>query len=160
VAPDGPHWRRVVASPKPMEILEAPEIALLSGHGAVLICTGGGGIPVTRDSAGALKGIEAVIDKDLASALLAGTLGADKLLLLTDVDAVYAGYGTPETHAIRRTTPERLRQQDFASGSMGPKVEAAAGFVEATGNSAAIGKLEDAVALLRGDAGTQIETKA
>ncbi|MDQ7249542.1 carbamate kinase [Dongia sedimenti] len=160
VAPDGTHWRRVVASPKPMEILEAPEIALLSGHGAILICTGGGGIPVTRDSMGALKGIEAVVDKDLASALLAGTLGADKLLLLTDVDAVYAGYGTAEAHAIRRTTPESLREQDFASGSMGPKVEAAAGFVEATGKSAAIGKLQDAVVLLRGDGGTQIESKA
>lgn len=159
VAPDGAHWRRVVASPKPMEILEAPEIALLSGNDVVVVCTGGGGIPVTRDPGGALKGVEAVVDKDLASALLAGALEADKLLLLTDVDAVYLDFDRPGARPIRRASPETLRRQGFAAGSMGPKVEAAAGFVEASGNSAAIGRLEDAIVLLRGDAGTQIEVK-
>lgn len=157
VAIDGIHWRRVVASPKPMAILEVAEIALLVGQGAVVVCAGGGGIPVTRDQDGKLSGIEAVVDKDLASALLGAALGADKLLLLTDVDAVYAGYGNPDARAILRTSPTLLARETFAAGSMGPKVEAATGFVTAGGHSAAIGRLEDALALANHDAGTQID---
>ena len=157
IAPDGRHWRRVVASPRPMQILEIAEIALLSRSDAVVICAGGGGIPVTQEPDGTLRGVEAVVDKDLASALLAAGLEADRLLLLTDVDAVYLDYGTDRERALRRATPEQLRQHAFAAGSMGPKVEAAAGFAEATGKVAAIGRLEDAVRLLSGEAGTRIE---
>jgi carbamate kinase len=160
VAPDGPHWRRVVASPKPLAILETAEIALLIAADTIVICTGGGGIPVVRAENGALKGIEAVVDKDLASALLAGALAADKLLLLTDVDAVYLDYGTPAARAIASVSPEALRRQSFASGSMAPKAEAAAGFVAATGGRAAIGRLEDGLALMTGAAGTQVAVEA
>jgi carbamate kinase len=157
VAPDGVHWRRVVASPKPLAILETAEIALLVEAGAIVTCAGGGGIPVAQAKDGAISGVEAVVDKDLASALLATVLGADKLLLLTDVDAIYAGFGTPNARAILRTGPALLHRESFASGSMGPKVEAAAGFVTASGKAAAIGRLEDALALVHAEAGTQIE---
>ena len=156
VAPDGMHWRRVVASPKPLAILEKEEIALLVKEGAIVICAGGGGIPVVQAKDGKLSGIEAVVDKDLASALLAAALGADKLLLLTDVDAVYAGFGSADARAILRTAPALLARNSFAAGSMGPKAEAAAGFVTATGKTAAIGRLEDALALIDARAGTQI----
>jgi carbamate kinase len=159
VAPDGAHWRRVVASPKPREILESNEIAFLAASAVLVICAGGGGIPVVRERGGALRGVEAVVDKDLASALLARTLRADRLLLLTDVDAVYRDYGRPEACAVARASPEALRAMSFAAGSMGPKVEAAAGFAEA-GGIAAIGRLEDAAALLTGTAGTQIDRNA
>jgi carbamate kinase len=157
VAPDGAHWRRVVASPKPREILESAEIAFLVGSKAIVICAGGGGIPVARAADGALYGVEAVVDKDLASALLAGTLGADRLLLLTDVAAVDRDYGRPEARAIARAAPTALRGLNFASGSMGPKVEAAVSFAEAGKRVAAIGRLEDAAALLAGSAGTQVD---
>jgi len=157
VAPDGAYWRRVVPSPRPIAILEAAEIALLVGQGVVVTCAGGGGIPVARDQSGMLKGIEAVVDKDLASALLAGVLNADKLLLLTDVDAVYTDYSSGRARAMLRTSPALLAKHSFPSGSMGPKVEAAADFVRATGGSAAIGRLEDALRLLTGEAGTQID---
>jgi len=160
IAPDGDRWRRVVASPRPMQILETAEIALLSTRDAVVICAGGGGIPVVRNESGALTGIEAVVDKDLASALLAAGLGADRLLLLTDVDAVYLDYGKPEQRAIAAASPDALRSQAFAAGSMGPKVDAAAGFTEMTGRPAAIGRLEDAMALLLGGAGTQLDADA
>ncbi len=157
VAPDGAHWRRVVASPKPLAILETAEIALLMDQGAIVTCAGGGGIPVTQAKDGKLDGIEAVVDKDLASALLAASLGADKLLLLTDVDAVYAGFGASNARAILRTSPALLERDSFASGSMGPKAEAAAGFVSASGHTAAIGRLEDALALVNAGAGTQVD---
>jgi len=157
VAPDGQYWRRVVASPKPMAILEVAEIKLLVDQGAVVTCAGGGGIPVVQAKDGALSGVEAVVDKDLASALLALALGADRLLLLTDVDAVYAGYGTPNARAILRTSPALLQRDSFASGSMGPKAVAAAGFAAASGQTAAIGRLEDALALVQAEAGTQVD---
>jgi carbamate kinase len=160
VAPDGAHWRRVVASPKPLEILEAAEIAFLAANDAIVVCAGGGGIPVMRDPAGFLSGVEAVVDKDLASALLAAALGADRLLLLTDVEAVYIDYGKPTARAIARATPATLRHEAFASGSMGPKVQAAAGFADTAGQIGAIGRLEDAVALLAGNAGTQVDQGA
>jgi carbamate kinase len=159
VARDGAHWRRVVPSPKPKEILEGREIAFLAGGGSIVICAGGGGIPVVRDSAGKLAGVEAVVDKDLASALLARTLRADHLLLLTDVDAVYRDYGRADAQRIARAAPADLRKLDFAAGSMGPKVEAAASFADIGGCSAAIGRLEDAVALLAGTAGTVVDRR-
>jgi len=156
IAPDGAGFRRVVPSPRPRRILELGVIELLVSQGVIVICTGGGGIPVVRRTDGSLTGVEAVIDKDLASALLASQLGADTLLLLTDVDAVYAHWQEPQAHAIRRTSPAALREHRFAPGTMGPKVEAACGFVEATGGSAGIGRLADAAAILQGTAGTLI----
>ncbi|GAB4549902.1 MAG: carbamate kinase [Pleurocapsa sp.] len=156
VAADGKGYRRVVPSPKPRRILELSTIRLLVRVGALVVCAGGGGIPVVLTTAGSIRGIEAVIDKDLATALLAKELQADALLLLTDVDAVYARWGTSEAEPIFKTTPQQLSNYSFAPGSMQPKVEAACSFVEATGNMAGIGKLEDAVKILQGDRGTII----
>ena len=157
VAPDGEFYRRVVASPRPQRILELGVIELLLGHRAVVICAGGGGIPVVARADGGLSGVEAVIDKDRASALLATELAADALLLLTDVDAVWAGWGEPGARAIGRAAPTALRALRFAPGSMGPKVEAACAFAEATGRPAGIGALADAASLLTAKAGTLID---
>jgi carbamate kinase len=154
VRQDGSAWRRVVPSPEPAKIVELDVIKLLSGHGVIVVCAGGGGVPVVADGAGGLRGVEAVVDKDLTAALLAQAVGADALLLLTDVGAVIDGYGTPRARPIRETTPRDLRARSFPAGSMGPKVEAACRFVEATGAMAAIGRLGDASALLSGTAGT------
>jgi carbamate kinase len=156
VARDGEAWRRVVPSPEPLELVELPLIMKLVDSGALVVCAGGGGIPVVADASGALRGVEAVVDKDLTAALLAEAVNADALLLLTDVDAVIDGFGTPGARAIRRTTPAELRTRSFPAGSMGPKVEAACRFVEATGKIAAIGRLDAAASLLRGDAGTTV----
>jgi carbamate kinase len=155
VAADGDKWRRVVPSPEPRRIVELETIRTLVDHGDTVICAGGGGIPVVADQAG-LRGVEAVIDKDLAAALLANELGADALVLLTDVEGVYGGYGTAMSRLIRRTTVEELRSLPLPSGSMGPKVEAICRFVERGGRFAAIGSLAEAAAILRGDAGTFI----
>jgi carbamate kinase len=154
VAPDGPKWRRVVASPEPLRIKELAAIRLLMSAGAIVVCAGGGGIPVVTSPAGVVHGAEAVIDKDLAAALLAHQLGADALLLLTDVDAVYAGWGTPQQRAIRETMPEQLKKLAYVAGSMKPKVEAACRFVNAGGKLAGIGRIEDAAAILEGMRGT------
>jgi len=159
VAADGAHWRRVVASPRPRRILELPVIELLVGQGVIVICTGGGGIPVVRRADGSVAGIEAVIDKDLAAGLLARGVQADALLLLTDVDAVYRDFGTPLATPIRRAQPAVLRTLSFAPGSMAPKVEAACEFVEAGGGFAAIGRLEQAAAILKGEAGTLVHAR-
>jgi len=156
IARDGVHFRRVVASPEPLRIVELSAIRMLVDAGAIVVCTGGGGIPVTMNGAGTLRGVEAVIDKDLAAELLARSLEADFLLMLTDVEAVMRDWGTPEAHAIGRTTPAELRALEFANGSMGPKVEAACRFVEATGATAAIGALEDATLIVTGTAGTTV----
>ena len=156
IAADGAHYRRVVASPRPQRILELGVIQLLMEQGIVVICAGGGGIPVVQRADGSLIGVEAVIDKDFASALLARELGVDALLMLTDVDAVYRDWGTPAARAIRRAAPQALRRLEFAPGSMGPKVQAACEFVEQTGAKAAIGRLDEAEAILRGEAGTVI----
>ena len=156
MACDGEHFRRVVPSPQPLEIVELAAIRLLVEAGAIVVCTGGGGIPVTSED-GVLRGVEAVIDKDLAAELLARSLEADILLMLTDVDAAYRGWGTLEASPIRRTTPRELRGLEFASGSMAPKVEAACRFVEATGGTAAIGALEDAVRIVAGESGTTVQ---
>ena len=156
VARDGAHFRRVVPSPEPRRIVEIETIRLLVANGVIVVCAGGGGIPVTIDDGGAMRGVEAVIDKDLASALLAIALGADRLLLLTDMPAVYADWPAPAREPIAKATPEALRVRRFAAGSMAPKVEAACRFVSATGRPAAIGALDDAGRLLAGGAGTQI----
>lgn len=156
IARDGEHYRRVVASPRPLRILELAVIELLVEQGVIVICAGGGGIPTVRRQDGSLIGVEAVIDKDHASALLARALNADALLMLTDVDAVYTDWSTPRARAIRRSTPQALRELTFAPGSMAPKVQAACEFVELTGRSAGIGRLADAAAILTGTAGTTI----
>ena len=156
VRKDGTRWRRVVPSPEPVELLDLPAIRTLLDTGAIVICSGGGGIPVTAGRDGRLRGVEAVIDKDLAAAKLAIALRADALLLLTDVAAVQDEYGTPRARPIRRTTPAWMRSRSFPAGSMGPKVEAACRFAEATGKPAAIGRLTDAQDLLAGRTGTII----
>jgi carbamate kinase len=154
VKEDGDGWRRVVPSPRPERVVETRLIRLLLNSGAVVVCAGGGGVPVIRNAAGKLEGVEAVVDKDLTAALLAEALEADVLLLLTDVPRVVRGYRTPDAAEIVNTTPDELRREDFAAGSMGPKVDAASRFVELTGDMAAIGALEDAVAIVQGRAGT------
>jgi carbamate kinase len=157
IRPDGGRWRRVVPSPEPAELLDLAAIRLLLEHGAIVICAGGGGVPVVAGAApGGTHGVEAVVDKDLTAALLGRQLHADALLLLTDVDAVQDSYGTPQARPIRRATPAELRARSFPAGSMGPKIDAACRFAEATGRPAAIGKLADAQGLLAGTAGTVI----
>lgn len=157
IAPDGDKWRRVVPSPRPLDILEVSVISYLVEHGVVVICTGGGGVPVIARDDGSLVGVEAVIDKDLASSLLARQLKADMLLMLTDVDAVYTGFGTPQARALRNVGATELSGKDFPAGSMGPKISAAIEFVQATGNPSAIGRLEDAVEIVKGWQGTRFE---
>ena len=157
--PDGARWRRVVASPEPTAIVEIETIRLLVDAGVLVVCAGGGGVPVVVAADGGLSGVEAVVDKDLAAALLAIELGADALLLLTDVPAVQTGWGTPDARALHHASPAQLRRLGLAAGSMGPKVEAASRFAEATGASAVIGALEDAAALLRGEAGTRVQAR-
>jgi carbamate kinase len=155
VKPDGAMWRRVVPSPEPREIVQLGAIGRLVEAGFLVVCVGGGGVPVVAVPGGH-EGVEAVIDKDLASSLLAVGLEADLLVLATDVDAAYLGWGTPEQRAISRATPARLRDEPFPGGSMGPKVEAVCRFAEATGKRGAIGALEDLDAIIDGNAGTQV----
>jgi carbamate kinase len=156
IAPDGDAYRRVVPSPEPRRIIELAAIQLLVQSGALVICVGGGGIPVVRISTGSTHGVAAVIDKDLAAALLAKSMEADALLLLTDVDAVYTNWGTPTAQPLRCVSPEQLRGYSFAAGSMAPKVEALCRFVEQTGGIAGTGRLEDAAVILSGQAGTLV----
>jgi carbamate kinase len=163
--PDGDSFRRVVPSPAPKRIFEIDVIKKLLETGCVVICAGGGGIPTTYTDEPApagkrLVGVEAVIDKDLASALLAADLGADVLAILTDVDAVYSDWGKPDQRAIRRASPATLADAEFAAGSMGPKVRAACEFVERTGKQAVIGSINDTEALVRGEAGTVVALDA
>ncbi|WP_058235252.1 carbamate kinase [Devriesea agamarum] len=154
--PDGKYFRRVVGSPRPQRVIETRLIRRLLDAGAVVVCAGGGGVPVVRDESGRLRGVEAVVDKDLTAAVLAEALEADLLMILTDVEAVMDGYGTPEQAPITRATPAMLRSKGFAAGSMGPKVDAACRFVELTGDNAAIGRLADAQNIVRGTRGTII----
>jgi carbamate kinase len=156
--PDGSAWRRVVPSPEPQQILEIQPISWLLERGAIVICAGGGGIPTMHPAGevGELAGVEAVIDKDLASELLAGDIGADLFVMVTDVDGVYLGWGTPEQRQLGRVTPAELAGQQFAAGSMGPKVTAAVRFVTRTGRRAAIGSLDDIARIVTGQAGTQV----
>jgi carbamate kinase len=155
---DGVHWRRVVPSPEPRRIFEIRPIQWLLEQNTVVICAGGGGIPTmfAPSAERTLVGVEAVIDKDLAGELLARGVGADRFVMATDVDGVYADWGTPAARLMARVTPEELRAQPFAGGSMGPKVDAAARFVERTGKRAAIGGLADIEKVVDGVAGTQV----
>jgi carbamate kinase len=154
VAESPGHWRRVVPSPVPLHITQIRTIRLLVEAGIIVIAAGGGGIPVTRSETGRLEGVEAVIDKDRAAGLLAEEVSADAFLMLTDVEAVFRDWGTPDQEPIRQATPEELDSMEFAAGSMGPKVEAASTFVRASGGVAGIGRLEDARAILEGKTGT------
>lgn len=159
VARDGEGFRRVVASPEPREVVELASIERLLEGGAVVVCSGGGGVPVVRGARG-LHGVEAVIDKDLTAGLLAESIGADRLVIVTDVGRVEHDWGTREARPIAHATPAELRCETFAEGSMGPKVEAACRFVERTGCVAAIGALEELVDVARGYAGTQVAPRA
>ncbi|MEH6685640.1 MAG: carbamate kinase [Halopseudomonas sabulinigri] len=157
MAADGASFRRVVASPRPLRVLGIQAIQWLLERGALVIAAGGGGIPVARNSEGKdLHGVEAVIDKDLCSSLLARELHADVLVIATDVAAVYLDWGQPTQRALGEVTPQDLSGHDFAAGSMGPKVEAAQAFVLATGKRAVIGSLEQIEEMLAGTAGTQV----
>jgi len=153
--PDGEQWRRVVPSPEPHRIFEMRPIHWLLEKGTIVICAGGGGIPTIYNKEGNLEGVEVVIDKDRASALLAFELEADLLIMATDTDGVYLDWGTEDARRIERTTPDEIEKHEFAAGSMGPKVEAAADFVSRTGQRAVIGALADIPAMVEGTAGTQ-----
>ena len=159
IARDGDHFRRVVPSPLPQRIIEINAIRMLVDAGIVVICAGGGGIPTAYDEDRKLYGVEAVIDKDLAAGLLAQGLNADWFIMLTDVPCVYGDHGTDRKRGIRAAHPKALRQMDFDSGSMGPKVRGACEFVEATGKNSAIGQLSDLESIMRGEAGTSISSE-
>jgi len=156
LAPDGDKLRRVVPSPLPKEIIPAKIFRRLLVRGVLVICAGGGGIPVIWDEENGWQGVEAVIDKDRTASLLAQEVGAHALILLTDVPNVQVGFGTPDARPIDRTSASELRAlaHEFPAGSMGPKITAAVEFVEATGGFAAIGSLSDAPAIVRQEAGT------
>ena len=156
VKQDGNAWRRVVPSPKPRRIFELLPIRSLVEHGVVVICAGGGGIPTVLDEHGVLHGVEGVIDKDLAASLLARELEADLLVIATDVDGVYVGWGTDDQRRVESATPDDLEGLDLPAGSMGPKVEAACAFVRATGKEAVIGSLADIGDIVNAHAGTRI----
>jgi carbamate kinase len=157
IKPDGDKWRRVVASPSPKRIFEIRPITWLLQQGAVVICTGGGGIPTMYEpGTRTLVGSEVVVDKDRASALLARELGADVFVMATDVDGVYRDWGQPTQARIERATTGELQGSAFAAGSMGPKVEAAADFAERTGNRAAIGTLAEIGGIVAGTHGTSV----
>jgi carbamate kinase len=159
IAADGRFFRRVVPSPEPRAIVELGTIKLLVDAGVLVVCVGGGGIPVSVDRDGRLRGVEAVVDKDRAAALLAEGLGADALLMLTDVGAVQRGYGTAAACPLGGVDAAELRKLSFPPGSMGPKVDAACRFAERTGGLAAIGALADAAAILRGQRGTRVRAR-
>jgi carbamate kinase len=158
---DGPKWRRVVPSPQPKRIFEIRPIKWLIEHNTVVICAGGGGIPTMyeRGASRKLVGVEAVIDKDLCSELLARELEADLFIMATDAPGVYIDFGKPEAKVIRQSTPAAIGKYSFPAGSMGPKVEAACHFATATGKTAAIGALADIPAIVQGKKGTQISKR-
>jgi carbamate kinase len=157
MAPDGDHFRRVVASPQPLRILGLDPIRWLLEKGVLVIAAGGGGIPVVRGADGhSLQGVEAVIDKDLCSGVLARELRADCLVIATDVAAVYLDWGTPQQSALGKVSPKTLSGLSFPAGSMGPKIAAACRFVQGSGRRAVIGSLDQIEAMLAGEAGTQI----
>lgn len=161
VKPDGDKWRRVVPSPLPKRMFEIRPVKWLLEKDTIVICAGGGGIPVMyqKGTDRKLVGVEAVIDKDRATALLAKELEADMYIMATDVDGVYRDWGTPDARKISSASPAELAAYDFAAGSMGPKVEAACTFVRETGGRAAIGALADIEAIVAGQAGTMVENK-
>ena len=157
IAPDGDKFRRVVASPKPKRIFEIRPIRMLVDAGVIVVCAGGGGIPTMYDEDRMLRGVEAVIDKDLAASLLAQELGADLLVIATDVDGVYLNWGTPDQQKLGSVTPDEFEGLDLPKGSMGPKVDAACQFARATGNEAVIGSLADIDEIVQGTAGTRVK---
>ena len=159
IAPDGDKFRRVVASPKPMRIFEIRPIKWMLEKGTTVICAGGGGIPTMYGEDGKLKGIEAVIDKDLCSSLLAQELKSDLLVIATDVVAAFIDWGKPTQKAIAQAHPDELEKLGFANGSMGPKVQAACEFARNTGKTAVIGALADIEAIVQGKAGTRVSTE-
>ena len=157
MAADGAGFRRVVASPQPQRVLGLDPIRWLLDHQALVIAAGGGGIPVAVGDDGRTRhGVDAVIDKDLCSGLLARELNADCLVIATDVDAVYLDWGLPGQRALRHVSPTELARHRFPEGSMGPKVEAACRFAQMTGKRALIGSLEHIEAMLEGEAGTEV----
>lgn len=156
MAPDGAYFRRVVPSPLPQRIIEMNAIRMLVENGVVVICAGGGGIPTAYDEKQKLYGVEAVIDKDLASGLLAKGLDADMFVMLTDVPQVYTGFATDKQRPIKAANPDALEALDFAAGSMAPKIMGACKFVRETGKQSAIGQLSDLVKIMKGEAGTLI----
>lgn len=158
IAPDGDKFRRVVASPKPKRIFEIRPIKWLLEKGSIVICAGGGGIPTMYDKDGQLQGVEAVIDKDLCSALLAEQLESDLLVIATDVKAAFVDWGKPTQKAIAQAHPDEMEKLGFAAGSMGPKVQAACTFARNTGKVAVIGSLEDIEDIVNGNAGTRISS--
>ncbi|HYL05960.1 MAG TPA: carbamate kinase [Thermoanaerobaculia bacterium] len=160
MVPDGDRFRRAVASPLPLRIFQIRPVKWLLEHGCIVICAGGGGIPTMYGPDKKLHGVEAVVDKDRASALLARELAAAFFIMATDADAVYLDYGKPGQRAIRRASPAALAALPFAAGSMGPKVEAAADFAGRTGRTAAIGTLSALAAIVAGEAGTLVSTAA
>lgn len=157
---DGDYIRRVVPSPLPVRIVEHETILALTELGHLVICNGGGGIPVIRGPQGHHQGAEAVIDKDLSAALLATQLAADALLILTDADAVYLNWGKPDSRALHHATPADLQGIAFDAGSMGPKIAAACEFVTQRAGRAGIGSLADATEILRGNKGTLISNSS
>lgn len=156
IAPDGKHFRRVVPSPKPQRIFEIRPIRALVDQGCIVICAGGGGIPTMYGEDGKLRGVEAVIDKDLAASLLAEQLDADLLVIATDVDGVYTGWGTTEQARLGNITADEIIGMNLPAGSMGPKVAAACQFAQKTGKEAVIGSLEDIDRIVTGSAGTRV----
>jgi len=160
VKADGEYYRRVVPSPKPKRIFEMRPIKWMMEKGTVVIAAGGGGIPTMYDATGKrLGGVEAVIDKDLSSSLLAREVDADYFVIATDVKTVFVGWGTPDAKAIKMAHPDEMDKLGFAAGSMGPKVEAACEFARLTGKRAVIGALEDIELIVEGKAGTIISTE-
>jgi carbamate kinase len=160
VAPDGDGYRRVVASPLPKRIFQVRPVKWLLEKGCIVICAGGGGIPTMYAPGRRLHGVDAVVDKDRASAMLARELEVDCFVMATDADAVYLDWGKPTQRAIRRASPQALAAHPFANGSMGPKVEAATEFAARTGKTAAIGALADVARMVRGEAGTIVTREA
>ncbi len=162
IAQDGRFWRRVVASPKPLGVVEIASIRRLVEARVIVICAGGGGIPVCERPNGGLAGVEAVIDKDATSALLAAQLQADMFIMLTDVDGVYLDFGTDHARLLARTSPRVLNLQAaaFKAGSMGPKVQSACDFVTATGRICGIGSLVDAIEIIGQKRGTIVTLDA
>jgi carbamate kinase len=156
IAPDGNYFRRVVPSPQPKRIVELAAIERLLAGGSIVVCAGGGGVPVVMRG-GELHGVEAVIEKDLTAALLAESIGAERLVFATDVPAVHERWGTRTAQEIASATPAELRRMTFASGSMAPKVDAACRFVERTGGTSAIGALNELELLVDGTGGTQVK---
>lgn len=159
IAPDGDNFRRVVPSPKPKRIFEIRPIRALVDEGVIVICAGGGGIPTMYGEDGRLRGVEAVIDKDLAAALLAEELDAELLVIATDVDGVYTNWGTPEQTKLGAVTVDEVIDMELPAGSMGPKVAAACQFATETGNEAVIGSLADIDRIVEGSAGTRVRAR-